>query len=362
MSISTSEHRVSAQPAPWSDADVPRESNVSRAAVSLRAMDSVGGFAARLAGGIVSTLTGARLTILIYHRVLERRDPLSPSTPDVVAFERGLRWLSNQFRVIALHEAIERLCEGDLPVGCASITFDDGYADNATLALPVLQKMGLTATFFVSTGFLDGGRMWNDTVIETIRRSRDGVIDLDEFGLGVHQMADDDQRRAAIARVLRRLKYFPLDEREQVADAIGARAQGAMPTDLMMTREQVVKLHRAGMAIGGHTVRHPILACLDEEASRREIVSGKHALEDIVDAPVRLFAFPNGQPGRDYTAQHVAMVRSAGFVGAVSTASGVATASSDPFQLPRFMPASEHPMRFRAQLLRNLLESRPEVV
>lgn len=362
MSLMALAHADSTRPELGWEGETLQEAYVPRAPASHPVMDSLTGLASRFAGGIVSALTGARLTILIYHRVLEHRDPLSPTTPDVVTFERGLRWLSSQFRVIGLHDAIERLCRGELPTGCASITFDDGYADNATLALPVLEKLGLTATFFVSTGFLDGGRMWNDTVIETIRRTRDEVIDLDEFGLDVHQIADDAQRRATIAKVLRKLKYFPLDEREQVANAIGARVQGALPKDLMMTREQVRRLYRGGMSIGGHTVRHPILACLNDEAAQCEIVSGKLALEEIIDAPVRLFAFPNGQPGRDYTAQHVAMVRSAGFEGAVSTASGVATASSDPFQLPRFMPASEYPIRFRAQLLRNLLESRSEIV
>ena len=55
------------------------------------------------------------------------------------------------------------LLKGDLPARPAVITFDDGYADNRTVALPILQAHGLTATFFVATGFLDGGRMWNDT-------------------------------------------------------------------------------------------------------------------------------------------------------------------------------------------------------
>lgn len=320
------------------------------------------GVLARFAGRIISAMSGARLTILIYHRVLERRDPLNPSTPDVGAFERAMRLVASQFRVIPLIDAVRQLRDGTLPAGCAVITFDDGYADNATLALPILQRLGLTATFFVATGFLDGGRMWNDTIVETVRSCRRSVLDLDDLGLGVHPVDDDAQRRSTLGIVLRKLKYLPLDERDRIAEAVSTRANVRLPEDLMMTGDQVRELHLAGMTIGGHTVRHPILARLDADAARREIVEGKERLEEIVDSSVQLFAFPNGRPGQDYTSDHVAMVESSGFLASVSTASGVATVSSDPFQLPRFTPPSERPMMFRAQLLRNLLDTRPEIV
>jgi peptidoglycan/xylan/chitin deacetylase (PgdA/CDA1 family) len=72
---------------------------------------------------------------------------------------------------------------GALPERAAAITFDDGYADNFTRALPLLREQGLPATFFVATGFLDGGRMWNDTISEAIRRCNEDVVDLSAIGL-----------------------------------------------------------------------------------------------------------------------------------------------------------------------------------
>jgi len=71
-----------------------------------------------------------------------------------------------------LSDAITRLRRGTLPSCAVSITFDDGYADNAENALPLLQKYAITATFFIASGFIDGGRMWNDTVIESVRRAK----------------------------------------------------------------------------------------------------------------------------------------------------------------------------------------------
>jgi peptidoglycan/xylan/chitin deacetylase (PgdA/CDA1 family) len=105
------------------------------------------------------------------------------------------------------------------------------------------------------------------------------------------------------------------------------------------------------MEIGAHTVNHPILAMLDDEEARAEVVGGKRRLEEITGAPVTLFAYPNGKPARDYGPRDVEMVRKAGFAAALSTVSGVADSSSDLFQLPRFSPWEKNPYRLGLRLL-----------
>jgi peptidoglycan/xylan/chitin deacetylase (PgdA/CDA1 family) len=118
-----------------------------------------------------------------------------------------------------------------------------------------------------------------------------------------------------------------------------------------MRPAQIKRLHNEGMEIGGHTVTHPILALLDEEEARAEILGGKRQLEDITGAPVSLFAYPNGKPDQDYSLRDVELVKKAGFAAAVSTMSGVANRSSDLFQLPRFGPWDKNPHRLGLRLL-----------
>ena len=65
-----------------------------------------------------------------------------------------------------------------------------------------------------------------------------------------------------------------------------------------MSPTQIKRLHDEGMEIGGHTVNHPNLLLLDEQQAREEIVGGKCRLEEITGAPLTLFAFPFGRPGR----------------------------------------------------------------
>ncbi len=304
----------------------------------------------------------ARLSVLIFHRVLPRPDPLFPGEIDAAGFDAICRWVKGWFNVLALDDAARRLREGSLPERALAVTFDDGYADNHDVALPILQRHGLPATFFIATGFLDGGRMWNDTVIESIRRTPLPRVDLRGacgMDLGVHALESLEARRAAIDRVIGGIKYMKPDERQAVVDTIADRAETSLPDDLMMTSDQVRGLHRAGMQIGGHTVSHPILARLERRAARDEIEEGKTTLESLIAEPVRLFAYPNGKPAEDYTGEAVSLAKELGFDAAVSTAWGAASATADPFQLPRFTPWDRTKLRFGARLAANLRNSAP---
>jgi len=305
---------------------------------------------------------GSRLTALIYHRVLWQRDPLLPSEPDAREFEARMRNVKAWFNVLPLTEAIERLRVGTLPARPLAITFDDGYADNFEIALPILRRLKLTATFFVATGFLDGGRMWNDTIIETVRRCPGDVLDLSAFGLGSYKTSSIEHKREAINTLLQKLKYLEHSRRTEFVAGIAETCMSPLPHDLMMSSAQVRELHLAGMTIGAHTVSHPILSTLSESNARTEIVQGKERLDEIVGSPISLFAYPNGKPGRDYGPQHVAMVKNIAFSGAVSTAWGAAQTGCDIYQIPRFTPWDRTAWRYGIRLAQNLRHSRHAAV
>ena len=296
-----------------------------------------------------------RLSILIYHRVPLQPDPLFPNECDAQRFDAQLGQLAACFNVIPLPDAVRALDRGKLPPRAACITFDDGYADNAEVALPILQRHGLSATFFVAAGFLDGGRMWNDTVIELVRLAPGELLDLSEIGMGRFEIGTIPQRRQAIISLIDQLKYLPMESRQAKVDEMCALIPAIPPDDLMMTSDQIRALHAAGMEIGGHTVNHPILARTDDSLARAEIANGKEMLEGIIRGPVRLFAYPNGKPQRDYLPQHREMVKRLGFDAAVSTAHGAAGTGSDGYQLPRFTPWDRGDLRFSLRLAQNML-------
>lgn len=319
-------------------------------------------WAARAGGGWLAP-AGARgrLAILIYHRVLPQADPVFGDEVDQARFEWHMALLARCFNVLELEEAVRRLQSGKLPPRAACITFDDGYRDNHDVALPVLKKWSLPATFFVATGYLDGGCMWNDAIRETIRQVSGPELDLTALGYGRLAISDVNARRRAARSLIMQLKYLGSPRREEAVARIAEAAGARIPDDLMMRSTQVRSLHDAGMTIGAHTATHPILARIGIEDARREIGSGKETLERIVGRPIKLFAYPNGVPGVDYTGEHVDLVRALGFTAAVSTAWGVACRGASLFELPRFTPWDKTPGRFTARLLHNYLRVKPAV-
>ena len=314
----------------------------------------------RLYRGLINMLSPggsrSRLSILIYHRVLPEIDPLFPTEVDAKTFDAHMGQCAECFRIIPLLEAVKGLRRGNLPARAACITFDDGYADNAEIALPILQKHGIPATFFVATGFLDGGRMWNDTVIELVRRAPGQWLDLGAMGLGRFAIGSIPQRQQTIYALLGKLKYLSMETRQSQVDEMRTRIPVMLPENLMMTSNQIRQLHNSGMEIGGHTVNHPILARLEKAAAQAEIANGKETLENIIRAPVKLFAYPNGKPGQDYHWGHVEIIRNLGFEGAVSTSWGSAKGGGDLYQLPRFTPWDQGSVRFMFRMAQNMLK------
>lgn len=298
-----------------------------------------------------------KLTIFIFHRVMPQHDSMLPDEPDACRFARIARFISRYFSVLSLGEATRRLESGTLPAAAAAITFDDGYKDNLTIAAPILKHYGLSATFFIATGYTGGGRMWNDTILEAMRMVSEGTLDWREFGLGQHLVDGEVARLRALQQVRAELKYRPDAERREIAKEIASRAGLGQESHLMMSREDLIELKRMGMEIGGHTVTHPILAKLDDVSAAAEIGDGRAQLAEWLGEAPDVFAYPNGLPGKDYTQRDVNLVRNAGYRAAVATTGGYAKCNSDLFQLPRSTPWDHDMPRFALRCAARLLHS-----
>jgi peptidoglycan/xylan/chitin deacetylase (PgdA/CDA1 family) len=302
-------------------------------------------------GSVLPGTHANRLLILIYHRVHAQADAMFPRELTAQRFDWQMELLRRHCAPVSLREGVSRLRAGSLPSRAVAVTFDDGYADNALVALPILTRHRIPATFFVASGFLDGGCMWNDILIETLRRTSGVSVDLSALGLGVETLASAVQKGDLAARTLRAIKHLHPQERLRRVTELSASLAVVLPRDLMMTTQQIRVLAAAGMEIGAHTVDHPILRSLSLAEAREEIAGGRAALEKVVGHAVTSFAYPNGRPGDDYTDRDRGLVESMGFELAVSTTRGVAHQQSDIYQLPRFTPWDRSPDRWLGRLL-----------
>lgn len=290
-------------------------------------------------------------SILTFHRVLPKFDPYRPGEPTVEEFEELVQFLSDNFVVSRLDESIleERSSVGGQRV---VISFDDGYADNYEIAYPVLKKYGTPAVFFVASGMLDTGNMWNDVVLDSIRLANTESLDLRKFDLGMVDIGGPTEKLRAIVNVLRSVKYLECSQRNHIANSIRMLAGVGELVSPMMSTTQLKRLSEDELCqIGGHTVTHPILSNLSSTQAGDEIEGGKKQLERIIEKPITCFAYPNGIPGTDYARKHVGLVSEAGFTLAVTTSPGGVGINSDPLQLSRFTPWDKQHWRFGLRML-----------
>ncbi|MDP3225707.1 MAG: polysaccharide deacetylase family protein [Rubrivivax sp.] len=303
-----------------------------------------------------------RLSVLVLHRVLPGPDPLYPEAIDAARFRQMCEWLRSLFTVLPLDVAVQHLQSGSLPERALAITFDDGYADNCEVAMPILRSLGMPATVFVTTGFLNGGCMWNDIVVESFRRTWQDQVTLDDLlpapGLQSLLLTTPTLRRAALESVIGAVKYLPAADRLDTVHRIARRLGVTLPNDLMMSSAQVLALRQGGLQVGAHTVTHPILTTLPLDEARQEMQQSKTFLEQLLDERVGLFAYPNGKPGQDFDTRCVTLAKEVGFDAAVTTAPGAASSQTDLYQLPRFTPWDRQRWRFGLRMVRNLWASR----
>jgi len=278
---------------------------------------------------------GGSLSVLMFHKVPQTPDPLVPGDLCMPDFEHILNFLQAHTQVLPLMEAVTALGKGSLPSRAVAITFDDGYADWMLNVAPALLKRALPATFFVTTEVLGGTVLWHERIVAAVRALPAQGARL-PYGFGNYSDLSMQSTRATVVRaLLERLKYLPLAERLTAIAMLEAQAASALQLPPRFSAADVRALHSQGFDIGGHTIAHPILNESTDAEAMADIAGCKEELEHTIGGKVNVFAYPNGRPGLDYQAKHVAMVKAAGYKAAVASSGGVATRHTDVFQLPR---------------------------
>lgn len=295
--------------------------------------------------------------ILIYHRVHPKPTPfmIDPVPPD--RFELQMRHLARAYRPLPLAELLERSRTGTVPEGAVAVTFDDGYADNAEHAMPILARYRIPATVFLVTGCIGTGRIpWHDEVLLAFASPRRNAIRIPGAASDAPPLPleSEEQRRHAAFAALGALKPMPEAERlagvRAIQEELG-RGDPAVAASLMLDWDRVRAMRGspAGIAFGSHTETHPILSRVTPERAREEVVGAKRTIEAELGEEAAFFAYPNGRP-EDYREDTVAALRGAGYRGALTTTFGANEAGEDPLRWRRAAAWSADPRRFALQL------------
>jgi len=224
-------------------------------------------------------------------------------------FERHMEYLKRRCNVISLQDfrAERGLSRSKTNV---VITFDDGYENNCTNAFPVLEKYSLPAVFALTTGFIaDREPLYNDLVeyaIQSCARARvtfewDGEVH--EYGL-----EDFGSRLRFYNRAMRLCVTISQERRAELIQTIvdatgvdaGADALFAHPDYRPMTRQQIAQMAGSPLVeFASHSVHHFLLAHLESENKRRELVESRAGVEELVGGSCTTFCMPGGAYDRE---------------------------------------------------------------
>lgn len=215
-------------------------------------------------------------TILLYHRVADVTDDPYQLSVSKLNFQKHVEWLTHNTRVVPLATLVQNLMHNIVSPRLVSITFDDGYADNYRIALPILQAYNVPATFFVTTG---------------------KIGDTKPFYWDLMTKPEDQGR--------------PLTKKELIR----------LSTNLLVE-------------IGSHSMSHPRFSAISSADKKKEIARSKKLLEGVVGKAIKGFSYPFGTT-RDYDNNTVDIVRSSGYQYACANFPGSVTVVCHPYALPR---------------------------
>lgn len=302
----------------------------------------LGSRALRLAAGF----RGSSAAILMYHSVLPdpslAADSLGGITHAETVFRAQMELLARDFNPISLDELFKHVSGAqDLPKRSIVVTFDDGYVDNCQIAMPLLNQAGIPATFYVTVDCVQNQRPpWPSRLRFAFRHTKRSGWD--DFVARTWPLNHPGEREEAFLAACDRCCQLSGAAQEAFMTRIERQLEVGLSSQsgsFMMNFENLQALTRNGHVVGSHTMTHPNMAYLNEDDARSELAESKRLLDLNLDVPVRHFSYPCPALSPHWSAQTVALSRTAGYESCVTTDGGVVKNGDNPLCLKRVRPS-----------------------
>lgn len=299
-----------------------------------------------------------KFTILCYHRIGAGGIPLFSELPPEV-FQAQMRFLRRYYRVVSLDELSEEMEKPTRNGHAVAVTFDDGYRDLYTRALPILKKYQIPATVFLPVVCIETGQVpWYDRIFLTLKVFSDDHLELTLDRPRRFQLFSLQARLQAAAEIIQYLRT--LRDLDRKAHCERLEQQVNLPSeelrDRMLTWDQVRAMGKAGITFGSHTMTHPVVSRLTEEQLESELGQSKKLLEQRIAASAPHFAFPFGQLADCGKAALPVLVR-CGYRSAATTVEGTNVPGNNLYALRRTQVVDERSVSMFAFKLNQLFFS-----
>ena len=244
------------------------------------------------------------LSILTYHHIADDEPgyPYDPGVADATPaqFRRQMEILARYGTPIGIDELVRALDGAPLPKNPVMVTFDDGYRSCHDVALPILRAVGMRATFFVPTTYINERRLyWWERIAYVLSQGRTAAVTL-TYPRPVEIVRADPKAHHLLTDII---KGTPGLDIERFLDELNAafgvewnrEIEASHAESIVMTWDHLRALTRAGMDVESHTRGHRVLQTLDDNALRDELLGSKQDLESQLGRSVRAIAYPVGR-------------------------------------------------------------------
>ncbi|HVO63589.1 MAG TPA: polysaccharide deacetylase family protein [Terriglobales bacterium] len=295
---------------------------------------------------VVSRFAKQGVAILMYHSVTDKpeaqEDSLGGIGHPTQMFRNHMESLAREYHPVNLEEIVRFIQgRGNLPRRSVAITFDDGYADNYEVALPILNRIGIPAAFYVTVACVQKRILpWPARVRYALFTTR--KTDWVDPDGGQWTLRDSTMRRAAFDKACEYCSKKSGAEQDKFVACLESQLETALiEGPSMMTWDEVRAVAKQGHIIGSHTMTHPNMAHIDDEALNREFTESKQILERELASPVVHFSYPCPALQPHWTEQTVNLSRACGYQSAVTTSGGTVRRDDNPLQLKRVRPTKD---------------------
>lgn len=297
--------------------------------------------ALRLAG----KLQGPSAAILMYHSVLPdpslQADSLGGIVHSEAAFRAQMELLARDYHPISLDQTVKHMRDGeDFPKRSVVVTFDDGYADNYEVAMPILNQFAIPATFYVTVDCVENRRLpWPSRLRFAFRRTKQTSW-TDSYAKS-WSVSSALHREEAYLAACDSCCQLSGTAQEEFVRRVEQELQTCVPGGAgspMMSYEQVRGLAGYGHIVGSHTMTHPNMAHVKEDEARRELAESKQRLESQLGGPIKHFSYPCPALEPHWSERTVEQSRALGYETAVTTNTGLTRRRDDLLCLKRLRP------------------------
>ena len=296
---------------------------------------------------------GKHINTLLYHRVESLRT-VSSLIVNARNFEEQLLFIKDNYDVLRADENWSGINRKSVV-----LTFDDGYVDFYKNAYPLLKKYNIPATVFVATGNIGTtNEFWWDRLERFIyEASLPECLSVKGRRYIVSHYPDKEELMDDIHDQIIVMHY---EDRDNALDELGRQLnvkETVRERYRTMNSDEIVTLSKDPLiTIGAHTVSHVLCDCEDADCQKREIEASKLSLEKITGKEINLFAYPNGNVGKDTRG----ILEELGFKRAFTCVNGCVSNDEMKYDIPR-CPVLNWPAEQNAKWFRGMWQTGKDV-